>query len=125
VVVNIRVRVTSESVVGDMEIQHQRHRTRRIREVTSQLNVPTSLTPALNHLLRFYFVGGAKEVSNLINRPVVSLFGSGMGSTGADMITKHIAHRLSATTTPRELGYVHRQVAKKDCQRLADQASSR
>ncbi len=74
VAVNIRVRATSKSVVGDAEIQHQRHRTRRIREVTSQLNVPTSLTPALSHLLRFYFVGGVKEVSNLINRPVEQTF---------------------------------------------------
>jgi hypothetical protein len=85
--------------VGDAEIQHQRHRTLRIREVTSQLDVPASLTPAPCHLLRFYFVGGAKEVSNLINRPVVSLFGSGMGSTGADMIAKNINSKLFATTS--------------------------
>ena len=94
----IRVRATSESVVGDAEIQHQRHRTRRIREVTSQLDVPASLTPAQGHLLRFYFVGGAKEVSNLINRPVVSLFGSGMGSTGANMIAKSINSKVFAIT---------------------------
>ncbi len=94
----IRVRATSESVVGYVKIQHQRHRTHRIREVTSQLNVPTSLTPGLSHLLRFYFVGGTKEVSNLINHTVVSLFGSGMGSTGANMITKSINSKLFATT---------------------------
>ena len=51
--------------MGDAEIQYQTHRTLHIREVTSQLNVPTSLTPALIHLLCFYFVGGAKEVGNL------------------------------------------------------------
>ena len=31
--VNTRVRATSESVVGDAEIQHQRHRTHRINVV--------------------------------------------------------------------------------------------
>ncbi len=32
-------------VVGDEEIQYQSHRTRHIHEVTSQFDVPTSLTP--------------------------------------------------------------------------------
>ncbi len=31
--------------MGDAEVQHQRHRTRHIREVPNQLDVPTSLTP--------------------------------------------------------------------------------
>jgi hypothetical protein len=84
--VNTRVRATPESVVGDAEIQHSRHRTRRIREVPSQLDVPTSLTPAPSHLLRFYFVGCAKEASNLINHPVVSLFGTRVGGTSANMV---------------------------------------
>ncbi len=66
-VVNTRVRSTPESVVGDEDIQDQR----RIRDVTSQLDVPTSLTPAPIHVLCFYFVGCVKEVSNLINHPVV------------------------------------------------------
>ena len=57
----------------DEEVQDQRHQTRLIREVTRQLNVPSSLTPALIHLLRFYLVGCVKEVSKLFNRPVVSL----------------------------------------------------
>ena len=71
--INTRVRAVSESDVGDVEIHHQRHRTRLILEVTSPLDVPTSLTPVPNHLFRFYFVGCVKEVSNLINSPVVSL----------------------------------------------------
>ena len=50
----------------DTEVQHQRHRTRHIHEITSQFNVPTSLTPALSHLLCFHFVGCVKEVNNLI-----------------------------------------------------------
>ena len=95
--INTRVRTTSESVVGDVEIHHQRDRTHRIREVTSQLNVPTSLTPDPRHLLRFYFVGCAKEVRNLINQPVVILVGSGMGSTGANMVDKRVYHELFAT----------------------------
>ena len=87
--------------MDDEKIQHQRHRTRRIREVTRQLDVLTSLTPDPIHLLRFYFVGGVKEVINLINHPVVSLFGSGMGRTGVNMIDKSINNQLF-TTTSRE-----------------------
>ncbi len=34
--------------MGDTEVQHQRHRTHRIREVASQLDVPTLLTPTPN-----------------------------------------------------------------------------
>ena len=86
--VNTRVRTTPESVVDDVEIHHQRHRTPNIHEVTSQLDVPTSLTPDLSHLLPFYFVGCVKEVNNLINRPVVSLFDTRVGGTGANMVVK-------------------------------------
>ena len=64
--------------MDDTEVQHLRHRTRLVLEVTREIDVLTSLTPTPNHLLRFYFVGCAKEVSNLINHPVVSLFGSRM-----------------------------------------------
>ena len=60
----------------DAKVQHQRHRTRRIRKVTSQLDVPTLLTPAPSHLLCFDFVGCVKEVRKLINRLVVSLLGT-------------------------------------------------
>ena len=93
--------LSSESVVGDEEIQHQRYRIHRIREVTRQLrvNVPTSPTPDPNHLLRFYCVGCAKEVSNLINHPVVNLFGSGMVSTGSNMVTKSVYGELFAATS--------------------------
>ena len=74
--------------MGDVEVQHKSHGTRLVREVTRELNVPTSLTPVPNHLLRFYFVGCAKEVSNLINRPVVSLFGSRVSGAGANVVAK-------------------------------------
>ena len=56
------------------------------------------LTPTPNHLLRFYFVGYVKEVSNLIHHQVVSLFGSGMGSTGVNMVVKSVYGELFATT---------------------------
>ncbi len=97
-VVNTRVRGTPESVVDDVEIQHQRYRTRHIHEVTNQLDVPTSLTPDPSHLLCFYFVGCAKEVINLINHPIVSLFGTRVGGTGANMVDKSVYGELFATT---------------------------
>jgi hypothetical protein len=34
--------------MGDTEVQHQRHRTQRIREVASELDVSTLLTPTPN-----------------------------------------------------------------------------
>jgi hypothetical protein len=42
-------------------------------KVASQLDVPALLTPASSHLLRFDFMCCAEKVSDLINRPVVSL----------------------------------------------------
>ena len=97
--VNTRVRTTPESVVGDVEIQHQRHRTRHIHEVTSQLDVPTSLNPVPSHLLSFYCVGCVKEVRNLINLPVVSLFGTRVGGTGGNMVVKRVYGELFGTTS--------------------------
>jgi hypothetical protein len=44
-----------------------------IREIISQFDVPTSLTPVLTHLLCFHFVGCVKEVINSINLLIVSL----------------------------------------------------
>jgi hypothetical protein len=41
--IKIKVRTTSETVVGDVEIQHQRQRARRVRKVGSQPNIPTML----------------------------------------------------------------------------------
>ena len=117
--INTRVRATPESVVGDAEVQHQRHRTRRVRKVTSQLDVPTSLTPAPSHLLRFYFVGCAKEVSKLINRPVVSLFGTRVSGTGANMIAESVNDKLFATTSRerklRQCGYCCADTRGKEC----------
>jgi hypothetical protein len=40
VAVETRVRGTSETVVGDVEVQHQGHRVRRVRQVGRQLDIP-------------------------------------------------------------------------------------
>ena len=85
--------------MGDAEVQHQRYRVRRIREVTRQFDVPTSLTPAPNHLWCFYFVGCVKEVSKWINHPVVNLFGSRVSGTGDNMITESVDGKRFATTS--------------------------
>ena len=57
------------------------------------------MTPAFSHLLCLYPMCCAKYVSELLDCPIVSLFGCGMGSTVADMITKNITSELSATTS--------------------------
>ncbi len=78
----------------------RRHRTRLVHEATRELDVPTSLTPDPNHPLSFYFVGCAKEVSNLINCPVVILFGSRVSGTGWHMVTESVeVCRFSASMT--------------------------
>ena len=97
--VNTRVRATAKTVVGDAEIQHQRHRTRHNREITSQFDVPTSPTPAPSHLLRFHFVGCAKEVSNLMNRPVVSPLGNRVCGTSAEVVPECINLKLPAAAS--------------------------
>jgi hypothetical protein len=61
------------------------------------------LTPAFNHLLCFNFVGCAKKVSKLINRPVVSLLGTRMGGSSTEVITQCIYLKLSATTNRKRL----------------------
>ncbi len=99
--INTRVRATSKSVMGDTEVQHQRHRACLVREVTRELDVPTSLTPSPNHPFRFYLVGCPEEVCQLINRPVVILFGSRVSSTGCHMVAESVDRELF-TTTGRE-----------------------
>ncbi len=101
--IKTRVRVTSETFMGDVEVQHQRHRTRLIREVVSQLDVPTLLTPASSQLLRFHFECCAEKVSDLINRPFVSLLGIRVGGTSTEMVTKRIELELFATTIRERL----------------------
>ena len=84
---SIETKVRGTSFMGDTEIQHQRHRVRRIRKVPHQLVVPTMLTPTFNDLLCFYFMCCAEKVSNLINRSVVCLFGTRVGGTRVKVVT--------------------------------------
>ncbi len=44
------------------------------------------LTLTFNDLSRFCFMGCAKEVSNLVNRPIVSLLGTRVGGTRAKVV---------------------------------------
>jgi hypothetical protein len=67
--IKIRVRATPESFMGDTEVKHQRHRTRRIREVTGQLDVPKTLTPTSSHLLRFHFVFCVENCTSRVATP--------------------------------------------------------
>jgi hypothetical protein len=60
--INTRVRTTSPTLIWDTQVKHQRHRTRLIREITSQFDVPTSLTPVPRHLLCSHFVGCERSV---------------------------------------------------------------
>ena len=87
--------------MSDAEVQNQKHRTRHIREITNKFDTPTSLTPALNHLLCFHFVGCAKEVSTLTNHPVVRLLGTRVGGTSTQVFPKSIDLKLP-TTANRE-----------------------
>jgi hypothetical protein len=55
------------------------------------------LTPAFNHLHCLDFVFCTEKVSELVNRPVVCLFGTRMSST--EMITQNIKLELPAITS--------------------------
>jgi hypothetical protein len=52
--IQIKVRTTSETVVGDEEIQHQSHRDHRVVKVDRQFNIPTMSTPAFSYVFRFH-----------------------------------------------------------------------
>ncbi len=54
--VKTRVTPTSETVVGDEEVHHQRHRVRRVRKVVHQFNIPTMSTPDLSNVFRLGFM---------------------------------------------------------------------
>jgi len=57
------------------------------------------MTPGFNHLLCFNFVGCAEKVSELINRPVVSLLGTRVFGTSTAMITQSIYLEFPVTTS--------------------------
>jgi hypothetical protein len=86
--------------VGNAEIQHQRHWGCRVRKVGRQFNIPTMSTPALSYvLLRLDFMCCAEKVSQLINRPVMSLFDTRMSGTSTEMVSHRIQPKLPATTS--------------------------
>ncbi len=49
--VKTRVRATSETVVGDPEIQYQRSRIHRVHKVGRQFKIPTTSTPVFSYVL--------------------------------------------------------------------------
>jgi hypothetical protein len=61
------------------------------------------MTPDFNHLVGLGFVRCAKKVRKLINHPVVSLLGTGMGGTSTEMITQCIYLKISATVNRKRL----------------------
>jgi hypothetical protein len=89
--VKTRVRATSETVVGDAEVQHQRHQARRVRKVGSQLNMPTMSTPAFSNVLRLGFMCGTEKVSQLLNHPVMRLLGTRMSDSNVCLKKKTIS----------------------------------
>ncbi len=97
--VKTRVRGTSETVVGDAEVEHQSHRDRRVHKECFQLDIPTMSTPAFSNVLRLGARCGAEKVSQLFNRPVMSLFDSRMSGTRTEMVFHHIQLKLPATTS--------------------------
>jgi len=85
-VIESRVRATSPTVMCDTEVHHQRHRVCRVRQLGIQMYVPTILNPGFTHLLRFRFDRCAKKVSKLLDRPVMFLFDTRVGGTGAKVV---------------------------------------
>ena len=97
--VKTRVRATSETVVGDEEVQDQWHRARHVQKVSFQLDIPTMSTPTFSNVLRRGVMCGAEKVSQLLNRPVMSLFGTRMSGTSTEMVSHRIQLKLPATTS--------------------------
>jgi hypothetical protein len=84
--VSIKTRVRAKTVVGDAKVQSKRSWAMR-RSSTKGI------------LLCFHFVCGAKEVSDLISHPVVSLLDNRVSGTSAEVVTKRVYLELFATTT--------------------------
>jgi hypothetical protein len=56
-------------------------------------------TPAFSYVLRLEFICCAEKVSQLLNRPVMSLFGNRMSGTSTEMVSHRIQLKLPATTS--------------------------
>ncbi len=65
------ISTTTNPIVNNTEIQHQRHRTCLIWQISYQFDVTTMMTPVFNHLVGLDFVRCVKKVIKLINHPVV------------------------------------------------------
>jgi hypothetical protein len=87
---------------------------------------PDPLTPALSHLLSFNLVGCAKDVSNLINHPIMNLLGTRVGGTSSHMVTswKFLEPQVESGISTITGICDPTDMAKKVCQRPADQTSS-
>jgi hypothetical protein len=55
-------------------------------------------TPVFSSVLCLGFMGGTEKVSQLINRPVMSLFGTRMSGTSTEMVCHRIQLKLPVTT---------------------------
>jgi hypothetical protein len=55
--------------------------------------------PAVSNVLRLGVMRGMEKVSQLLNRPVMSLFGTRMSGTSTEMVSHRIQLKLPATTS--------------------------
>ncbi len=90
---------TSETVVYDAEVQYQRHRTRRVRKVGRQLDIPTMSTPDFSNMLCLGVMCGG-EKNQLINRQVMNLFDTRMSGTSTEMVSHLIQMKFSFNHKP-------------------------
>jgi hypothetical protein len=74
-------------------------RTHRVRKVCFQLDIPTMSTPAFSNVFRLGVMCCVEKVSQLINRPVMSLFDTRMSGTSTEMVSHRIRLKRPATTS--------------------------
>jgi hypothetical protein len=67
-----------------------------VRKVDRQLEMST---PAFSNVLCLGVMCGAEKVIQLINHPVMSLFGTRMSGTSTEMVSHRIHLKLPATTS--------------------------
>jgi hypothetical protein len=93
------------SVIGSV---HQNHHN-SFPEVDNQFDVPTLMTPTPSHLTSFCLMCGAKQVSELINRPIVVLFGVRGCGTSGEVFTggqsETFFNHSPRVVSPTSLGY--------------------
>jgi hypothetical protein len=86
--------------VHHTEVYDEVERSLNVSEISLQLDVSTPLTPAPGHLLCLYLgqPGCVKQISDLLNHPIMVLLGTRMSSARVDMITKVIKGKLFVST---------------------------